>query len=73
MSTKDITELDEYLLDQLCKKKCQFYKDGQEHKEGKDYRCGAYMLVKNQLEKGLITKNDLLEIIKDTVKLEYQG
>ena len=73
MSTKEITELDEYLLEHLCKKKCQFYKEGQEHKEGKDYRCGAYMLVKNQLEKGLITKENLIEILKDTIKLEYQG
>ena len=34
MSSAEITELDEYLLEVLCKKKCQFYKEGQEHKEG---------------------------------------
>ena len=73
MSTAEITELDKYLLEILCKKKCQFYKDGQEHVEGKDYRCGAYMIVKNQLEKGIITKEQLLDIIKDTIKLEYKG
>ena len=73
MSNEKINELDEYLLEVMCKKKCQFYKDGQEHIEGKDYRCGAYMIVKNQLEKGIITKEQLLEVIKDTMKLEYKG
>ena len=73
MTSEEINELDEYLLEVMCKKKCQFYKDGQEDVEGKDYRCGAYMIVKNQLEKGIITKEQLLEIIKDTIKLEYKG
>ncbi|NHI90949.1 MAG: hypothetical protein EAX96_00515 [Candidatus Lokiarchaeota archaeon] len=72
MSSTELNELDEYLLNELCKKKCQFYKDGQENSE-KDYRCGAYMVIKYQLEKEFVTKDQLFDLIKNTIKLEYEG
>ena len=72
MSNKKIDELDDYLLEEMCKKKCQFYKEGQENSD-KDYRCGAYMVLKCQLENKDITKEKASEVIKKTIKLEYQG
>ncbi len=72
MTSKEINELDDYLLNELCKKKCQFYKEGQEN-SNKDYRCGAYMVLKCQLENENINKEKLSDVIKKTIKLEYEG
>ncbi|MHA1797769.1 MAG: hypothetical protein ACTSVY_04900 [Candidatus Helarchaeota archaeon] len=72
MSNEEINELDGFLLEEICKKKCQFYKSGQEHSD-KDYRCGAYMVLKYELEQGTITKEELIDLANNTITLEYKG
>jgi hypothetical protein len=43
----------DYLVDLICKC-CDFYKDSD-----KDLECGAYKILQNLLEKGVITPKDI--------------
>lgn len=53
-----LDELDNQLLEILCRQKCKFYKEGQEFRE-KEYQCGAYKILKTMLENGQISLEDL--------------
>ena len=47
-----------YLIDLICKH-CEFYKESD-----KDLECGAYKILKDLLEKGAITPEEIEDVLR---------
>ncbi|MEM3593444.1 MAG: hypothetical protein QXS27_01810, partial [Candidatus Jordarchaeaceae archaeon] len=55
------------LIEIICKHSCRFYKQNQEEKE-EDFRCGAYLVIKEMLKEGKITDKQIQEIYRSVPK-----
>ncbi|MFX1298826.1 MAG: hypothetical protein ACFFD2_28705 [Promethearchaeota archaeon] len=62
-----LDELDNKLLEVVCRQKCKFYKNGQEHRE-EEYQCGAYKILKTMIHEGQITLDDIEDIATKGIK-----
>jgi hypothetical protein len=49
----------ESLVDLICRH-CQFYKDSD-----KELECGAFKILKRLLEKGMITPEEIIDVIRE--------
>ncbi len=49
----------ESLADLICRH-CQFYKDSD-----KELECGAFKILKRLLEKGMITPEEIIDVIRE--------
>ena len=49
----------EFLIDLICRH-CQFYKDSD-----KDLECGAFKILKELLEKGVITPEEIVDVLRE--------
>jgi len=47
----------DFLIDLICKR-CDFYKESD-----KDLECGAYKILKKLLEKGVITSEEIKDVL----------
>jgi hypothetical protein len=47
------------LVDLICRH-CQFYKDSD-----KELECGAFKILKRLLEKGMITPEEIIDVIRE--------
>jgi len=63
----DLDELDNEILEIVCRAKCKFYKEGQEIRE-KEYQCGAYKVLKLMIEKGQLTLDELKQMSGQVIK-----
>jgi hypothetical protein len=62
-----LDELDEKMLDIVCRAKCKFYKEGQEIRE-KEYQCGAYKTLKLMIQQERLTLDELKNIAAQVIK-----
>jgi hypothetical protein len=58
MSTQRVMDR-ESLIDLICKQ-CEFYKDSD-----KDLECGAFKILKGLLEKGVITPEEIRDVLRE--------
>ncbi len=49
----------ESLIDLICKH-CEFYKDSD-----KELECGAFKILKGLLEKGVITPEEIIDVLRE--------
>jgi hypothetical protein len=49
----------EYLIALICKQ-CEFYKDSD-----KELECGAFKILKGLLEKGVITPQEIIDVLRE--------
>jgi len=58
MSTRGALDKD-FLTDLICKQ-CEFYKDSD-----KELECGAFKIIKGLLEKGVITPQEIIDVLRE--------
>ncbi len=63
----NLDKYDKVLIEIVCKHSCRFYKQNQEEKE-EDFRCGAYLVIKEMLKEGKITDKQIREIYRSVPK-----
>jgi len=63
-------EIDELLLNLVCRNICKFYKAGVNEENREKYQCGAYLGLKKMLKEGDITTEQLKGLIKNMTKQE---
>ncbi len=61
-------EIDEILINLICRGACKFYKEGPHEKNLEKYQCGAYLGLKKMLKQGNITREKLEELLRDIKK-----
>lgn len=68
MSDYKFDEIDEILLNLVCRGVCSFYKEGVHEKNWEKYQCGAYIGLKKMLKEGGLTREELEELLKSMKK-----
>jgi len=63
----NLDDYDKVLIEIICKHSCRFYKQNQEEKE-EDFRCGAYLVIKEMLKEGNMTDKQIREIYRNLQK-----
>ncbi|MHA1145852.1 MAG: hypothetical protein ACTSRW_14015 [Candidatus Helarchaeota archaeon] len=64
---KNDREIDEFLIDAICRRACAFHKEGEEY-ENDAYQCGGFKSVKWLIKQGKILRQDLLKFGKEIVE-----
>ena len=64
--SKDIKlkELEDFIVNEICKIACKFYKEGEEVDEEEKLDCGSFKIIRHQLEKGIIDRENLKNLAK---------
>ncbi|MGQ9720988.1 MAG: hypothetical protein ACUVXA_06645 [Candidatus Jordarchaeum sp.] len=68
MSHYQFDEIDEILLNLVCRGACAFYKEDTHEKNWEKYQCGAYLGLKKMLKEKKLTKEQLEKLLKELNK-----
>ncbi len=59
-----LKELEDFIVNEICKVACKFYKEGEEVDEEEILDCGSFKFIRYQLENEFIDREKLKELAK---------